>query len=186
MTSLDLPTLPSTSISVLVPSEFSHAFLSNLFFQLLSIRHIFIEKVLSRSFEKVKKIVVEKMSAWQSFGDDMWRKLIHILNPSDICMLASTCSELHIVMQRCVPHCSVVQNLPFGIYSVREQLKTVLSGIGAHAGNQCIIYKRKGYLIEYPVGRPINEFSKFAHPLSSRHNFVLYTALSALGYAKQE
>lgn len=126
------------------------------------------------------------MSAWQAFGDDMWRQLIHILNPSDICMLASTCKELHLVMQRCVPHCSTVQNIPFGIYSVREQLKTVLRGIGACTGNQSIIYNGKGYLIEYPVGRPINEFSKFTDQLSTRQNFVLYTALLEFGYAKQE
>lgn len=125
------------------------------------------------------------MSAWQAVGDDMWRELIHILNPSDTCMLASTCKELHIVMQRCVPHCSAVQNIPFGIHSVREKLRTAVSGIGARAGNQCIIYNGKGYLIEYPVGRQINEFSKFAEQLSSRHNFVLYTALLAFGYAKR-
>lgn len=126
------------------------------------------------------------MSVWKCVGDDMWRQLINILNPSDICMLALTCKELHLIMQRCVPHCSVVQNLPFGIYSVRKQLKTVLSGIGARTGNQLIIYNAKGYLIEYPVGRQINEFSKFTKQLSSRHNFVLYTALLAFGYAKQE
>lgn len=58
------------------------------------------------------------------------------------------------------------QNLPFGIYSVREQLKTVLSGIGARTVNQSIIYNRKGYLIEYPVGRQINKFSEFTEQLS--------------------
>ena len=126
------------------------------------------------------------MSVWQSVGDDMWRQLIHILNPSEICMLASTCNELHLVMQRCVPNCSSVRNLPLGIYSVRERLKTVLSGIGARTGNQSIIYNGKGYLIEYPVGRQINEFSKFTDQLSSRHNFVLYMALLEFGYAKQE
>lgn len=131
-------------------------------------------------------MVKSEKKMWQSLGDDMWRQIIRILNPADTCMLASTCKELHLVMQRCVPHCSAVQNLPFGIYSVREKLKTVLSGISARTVNQTIIYNGKGYLIEYPVGRPINEFSKFTEQLSSRHNFVLYTALLAFGYAKQE
>lgn len=125
------------------------------------------------------------MSAWQSVGDDIWRQLIYFLRPSDMCMLASVCKELHIGMERCVPHCSVVQTLPFGIYSCREKLKTVLSVIGAHAGNQSITYNGKAYLIEYPVGRRINEFSKFTEQLSSRHNFVLYTALLAFGYANK-
>ncbi len=69
------------------------------------------------------------------------------------------------------------------IYSVREQLKKVLSGIGARTSNQSIIYNGKGYLIEYPIGRSINEFSKFTEQLSSRHNFVLYIALLEFGYA---
>ena len=106
------------------------------------------------------------------------------LKPLDRYNLASTRRSVATALEMCTPSCAAVTHVPFGIYSVRARLKPFLTAIGATTGNQTIVYKAKGYHIEYPVGRQINEFSKFAEQLSGRHNFVLHAGLMVCGYAE--
>ena len=108
---------------------------------------------------------------------DCWSCVVEHMPPQDRPVVATLCKDFEHAL--CCAVSSVLDDVPFGIYSHRVRILPALRAIGACVCNCTIVYNGNVYLCEAPVGRLGDNWKSFVAALSVRHRTILAAAQAA-------